>query len=94
MSRFLPDDVLLLLNSKIVNRPSDSDSNFRYVHHEDVLDIAKMSFERGKECASNDVEPAPSASPNGGRNASSTRHTLQTDTTHCGLKEFSYKMCL
>jgi hypothetical protein len=48
MNEKLPDEILSLIHSKVVSRPSDKDSNFNYVHQEDVFDIARAAYQKGK----------------------------------------------
>jgi len=40
-------DILKKVHDKVEKRPSDKDSNFNYIHQEDVLDLVKLSYKEG-----------------------------------------------
>jgi hypothetical protein len=56
----LPDKVLALIHTRLQYRPSDYDSNFNFVHQEDVFVIADLAYSVGKEeCAAKTLEAQP-----------------------------------
>lgn len=59
----LPSNVLDLLHSKVEKRPSDKDSNFNYIHQEDVFLIAELAFSEGYSRASDNLEEKQNDQP-------------------------------
>ena len=55
----LPDTVLDLIHKRVQHRPSGNDSNFNFIHQEDVFVIADLAYSIGKECAAKIAEAKP-----------------------------------
>ena len=51
----LPDDILTRIQESVQVRRSPLDSNFNFIHQEDVFIIAQLAFQRGKECAAEEL---------------------------------------
>ena len=51
----LPDDILTRIQESVQVRRSPLDSNFNFIHQEDVFIIAQLAFQRGKEYAAEEL---------------------------------------
>jgi hypothetical protein len=49
----LPNEILDQIHSKVAYRPSNKDSNFNFIHQEDVFIIAGLAYEAGRRASKN-----------------------------------------
>ena len=52
----LPDEVLAMIHFHKEHRPSKHDSNFNYVHQENVFTIAELAYKMGQELTAKSME--------------------------------------